>query len=45
MVLFELEVSEDMLKECVGLYAQGAGVLYQRGQRGKIEGHNAGGGG
>lgn len=30
MVLLELELSEDMLKECVGLDAQGAEVLYQK---------------
>jgi hypothetical protein len=30
VVLFELEGSEDILKECVGLNAQGAEVLYTK---------------
>lgn len=42
MLLLELGVSEDILKGCVGLTAQGE-VLYQM-ARAKAEEHNTGGG-
>lgn len=43
VLLLELGVSEDILKESVGLDAQGE-VLYQMARRQDREGHNADGG-
>lgn len=43
MLLLELGLSEDILKECVGLAAQGESLI-SNGQEVKAEGHNAGSG-
>lgn len=44
MLLLELGVSEDILKECVGLAAQGTKSYIKRPEGGKTEGHSAVGG-